>query len=87
MMGKNVIWVFLKIKPSTTTSIKRSRQELSIDMVIDRGIFKNNQMTLFSLFFITKTDMGVPNQGFVLQRGLVKIAIRTYVLTCFFSAK
>jgi len=40
--GEIVIWLFLKINLSTTTSIKRSRRELSIDMVIHRGIFKNN---------------------------------------------
>jgi len=30
--------------------MKRSRRGLSIDMVIDRGIFKNNQITPFSCF-------------------------------------
>jgi len=35
--------------------MKRSRRELSIDMVIHKGIFKNNQITLFSCFtFIPK---------------------------------
>jgi len=32
--------------------MKRSRQELSIDMVIHRVIFKNNQITPFPLFYL-----------------------------------
>jgi len=56
--GKSVIWLFLKINLSTTTSMKRSRRELSIDIVIQRGIFQNNQTTLFSSFtFILKTEV------------------------------
>jgi len=36
--------------------MKRSRRELFIDMVIRKGIFKNNQITLFPCFtFIPKT--------------------------------
>jgi len=38
--GKSVIWLFLNINLSTTISMKRSRQELSIDMVIHWGILK-----------------------------------------------
>jgi len=37
----------LKINLPTTISMKRSRWELSIDMVINRGTFKNTQITLF----------------------------------------
>jgi len=38
--------------------MKRSRQELSIDVVIRRGIFKNNQITLFTCFtFIPVTGV------------------------------
>jgi len=50
--GESVIWLFLKINLSTTISMKRSRRELSIDMVIHRGIVKNNQITLFSCFTV-----------------------------------
>jgi len=46
--GKSVIWLFLKINLSTTISMKRSRRELSIDMVIHKKIFENNQITLLS---------------------------------------
>jgi len=54
---ESVMWLFLKIKPSTTISMKRSRRELSIDMVIHRGIFKNNQITLSRFTFIPKTGV------------------------------
>jgi len=38
--------------------MKRSRRELSIDMVIHRGIFENNKITLFPCFtFIPKTGV------------------------------
>jgi len=37
--GENLISLFLKINLSTTISMKRSRRELSIDMVIRWGIF------------------------------------------------
>jgi len=48
-----VIGLFLKINLSTTLSMKTSRRELSIDMVIYRVIFKNNQTTLFPYFAFT----------------------------------
>jgi len=52
---EGVIWVLLKINLSTITSIKRSRRELSIDMVILIGICKNDQIILFPCFnFIPK---------------------------------
>ena len=36
--------------------MKKYRRELSIDMIIDRGIFKNNQISLSPCFpFIPKT--------------------------------
>jgi len=44
---ESVFWLVLKINLPTTISMKRSRGELSIDMVIHMGIFKNNQITLF----------------------------------------
>jgi len=46
-----VIWLFLKINLSTPISMKRSRRELSIDLVIRRGIFKNNQSGFFSRLY------------------------------------
>jgi len=47
--------------------MKTSRRELSIDMVVGRNIFKNNQIALFLCFnFMFETDMGLPvKQGFV----------------------
>jgi len=57
-LEKGVIWLFSKIDLSTTISIKRSRQELSIDMDIHGGIFQNNQMTFFPCFtFIPRTGL------------------------------
>jgi len=54
--GETSIWLFLKINLSTTISMERSRRELSIDVVIHKGILKNNQITLFPRFtFIHKT--------------------------------
>ena len=37
--------------------MKRSRQELSIDTIIHRVIFKSNQITLFYSTFIAKTGV------------------------------
>jgi len=45
--GESVIRLFLKINLSTTISMTRPRPELSIEMVIHRGILKNNQIKLF----------------------------------------
>jgi len=57
--GESVIWLFLKINLSTSISTKRSRRELSIDIVVHRGAFKNNQITLFSCFtLIPETGVG-----------------------------
>jgi len=54
--GESVIWLFLKINISITISMKRSRQELSIDMVIHWGIFKYKEIALLPCFtFIPKT--------------------------------
>jgi len=56
--GERVISLFLKINLSTSISMKRSRRELSIDMVIHRNIFKNNQVKLSPCFtFIPKTGV------------------------------
>jgi len=51
-------WV--KINLLTTMSMKNSRRELSIDMVVLKDIFNNNQITLFPCFtFIPKTVVSV----------------------------
>ena len=55
ILGKKVknrgeVCTFLRITPLTIISIKTSRWELSNDKVIDKNIFKNNQITLFSSF-------------------------------------
>jgi len=42
---------FFKAKLSTTVSIKRSRRELSFDVVVDRDTFQTNQITLFLEFY------------------------------------
>jgi len=48
----------------TKTSMKRSRRELSINIVIDRSIFQNNQVTLSPCFtFIPQTNIGLPKTG------------------------
>jgi len=52
--------VFLNINLQTTISMKRSLRELSIDMIIQRCIFKYNQISLFPCFtFVPKTGMGL----------------------------
>jgi len=48
------------IGKSTTISEKRSRRELSIDMVVERVIFKYKQVTPFFYLYLPKTGMGVP---------------------------
>jgi len=53
--GESVIWL-LKKNLSTTILMRRSCRELSIYMVIQMGIFKNNPITLCPYFtFIPKT--------------------------------
>ena len=47
---ESVIWLFFKI--NLTISMKRSLRELSIDVAIHRGIFKNTQITLFPCFIL-----------------------------------
>jgi len=40
--------------------MKRSHQKLSINKIIDKDIFENNQITLFPyLTFIPNTGMGI----------------------------
>ena len=38
--------------------MKRSRRELSIDMVIDRSVLKNKLISRFPLFYLTKNKDG-----------------------------
>jgi len=66
---ESVYVFFLKINPSRTLLMKSSRRELSIDMVIQSGIFINNQITLFPCFtFISKTGVSFNSvQGFILR--------------------
>jgi len=59
---ESVIWLFMNIDLPITILIKRSRRELSIDMVIHRGIFKINQITLFPCFTFMP-DKGVSFYG------------------------
>jgi len=55
---ESVIWLLFKKNLSTTILMKRSRRQLSTDMVIHSGIFKNNQITLLPCFtFILKTGV------------------------------
>jgi len=62
--GLSLIWLFLKIPVGITISMESSRRDLFINMVVDRFIFKNNQMTLSPCFtFIPKTGMGLPKSG------------------------
>jgi len=51
--GKSVI-LFLKINLSQTISMEGSRQALSVDMLIERGIFEVNIFTRLPCFFIIK---------------------------------
>jgi len=56
---ESVIWLFLKINRSTTISMKRSRRELSIDMVIHWGIFEKKYIALFRSTFIPKIGFSI----------------------------
>jgi len=59
-MGKSDNRLPFKINLSTTTTRKKSRRQLSIDVVIDRDISKNNQTTLYPCFaFLPKTVTGL----------------------------
>ena len=45
--------------------MENSQRFLFIDRVVDRFNFKNNQITLFTIFSPLKTDENYPKQGFV----------------------
>ena len=46
--------------------MQRSRRELSINVIINRFIFKNNQITPFPYFaFITEIGIGQPKTGII----------------------
>ena len=65
--GKSVIWLNSKITVWITISIKSSWRDLFIDVVVDRFIFNNNQITLSPCFtLLPKTVVGLP-----LKQGLV----------------
>jgi len=56
--GRSVI-AYLEISLSTTTSMKRSRRELSTDVIFLKDIFKKNQTKPFPYFnFIAQTGKG-----------------------------
>jgi len=43
IQDESVLWLFFRVNPSTTISMKRSRRECSRDMVIHSSIFKNTK--------------------------------------------
>ena len=46
--------------------MESSRRDLLIDMVVDRFIFKNNQITPSHCFtFVPKTGVGLPKKGVI----------------------
>ena len=55
-------WLSIKINLSTTISMKRSRREFLIDMVIDKGILKNDQIPA-SFAFIPYRYETTKNRG------------------------
>ena len=60
--------------------MKRSRRELSVNVVIHRFIFKNNQITPFPcLTFIPKPGIGLPKTGFFFCAS-VSLSVRLLVL-------
>jgi len=64
--GKSDICLLLKILLWITISMENSRRDLFIDMVVDRFISKNNQITLYRcITFISKTGVGLPGTGLV----------------------
>jgi len=58
--------VIFKDKLETSISMKSSRRELSVNVVIVRYIGKNNQITLFPCFTLTpKTGVELPKTGII----------------------
>jgi len=51
---KSVSWLFLKVPLSTTIAIESPRRELFIDMIVERFIFQNNEITVFACFTFLK---------------------------------
>jgi len=52
------MWLFLRENVPVTISMKRSRRELSIDIVTYRDIIRNDEITLIPSFtFIPKTEV------------------------------
>jgi len=52
--------------------MKRSRWELSINMVIDRFVFKNNQITFFPCFTLPETGIELPDQELFFTANIFK---------------
>jgi len=48
--------------------MERSPRNVEINMVVDRFIFKNNQITLFRFTSIPKTGMGLLKAGFLREK-------------------
>jgi len=63
--GKSIIWSFLKLNLSTT-SMKMSHREPSIDMFVDRGVFKNSFRSTFVLPAYLKQVLEYLKQGSVI---------------------
>jgi len=57
------IWSFLRIPLSITISIKNSRRDLFIDIVVDRFIFIDNQVSLLRCFTFISYTMGLLERG------------------------
>jgi len=51
--------------------MESSLRDLFIDMVVDRFIFKNDRLALFSCFTLPKTGVGLPKTGVSFYRALV----------------
>jgi len=59
--------------------MKRSRRELSIDIVVDKGIFKNNLITLFPYLTSTfRKSTGLSKTGVSFYDFMMKDACSEY---------
>ena len=77
--GKSVNWLFLEIPLRITITMESSQRDFPIDMVVERCIFNNNQITPSPcITVIPKTGMGLPETGVNLYR--VRRVIRQALL-------
>jgi len=73
--GESVILLFLKINRSITMSMKRSRRELSID-IVDMFIFWSDIIGLRPFFtFVPQTGIGQPKTGVRFYKGWTSIVL------------